>query len=145
MDALAGALLLISTSHFADTTVVSQVLSDIAYFSRRVADEVARVKRSNSAFSIALFTSQPEPAELPEIACVRGLPAILDGVRETDAVCRIDNDSIAVLLIDTNGEGSRKAALRLLERMGDEIGRWRVSVLEYPERESILFDLGLVA
>ena len=137
--------LLILAAGGADTRIVSQILSDIAYFSRRVSDEVARAKRSNSAFSIALFTSQTEPGELPEIACVRGLPAILQGVRETDAVCRIDNDSIAVLLIDANGDGSRRAALRLLERMGDAIGQWRVSVLEYPERESILFDLGRVA
>lgn len=129
----------------ADILIVNQLLCDISYFSRRVAEEVARARRSGTKFSIALFTSQPALEELPEIACVRGLPAILSGVRDTDTVCRFDNDSIAVLLIDADGEGSRKAALRLLERMGDNVGLWRISVLDYPERESLLVNMGLVA
>jgi hypothetical protein len=124
---------------------VGQILSEFYYFSRRVQEEIARVKRGASRFSIVVFTSQPPDGELPEIACVRSLPPILTGVRETDTVCRIGRDAIAVLLIDSDGEGSRKAALRLLERIGGETSRWSIRVLDYPEQESVLVDLGLVA
>jgi hypothetical protein len=125
--------------------MTTQVLASAAYFTRRVSDEAARSRRSGTQFSVAVFSSRPEPGEAPEIACVRSLPAILANVRDTDTVCRIADDSIAVLLIDAAGEGARRAALRLLERMGPEAGRWDVSVLEYPDRESVLQDLGLVS
>jgi hypothetical protein len=124
---------------------VGQILSDFGYFSRRVHEEIARARRSGTRFSIAIFTSQPADGELPEFACVQGLPAILGGVRETDTVCRIGRDSIGVLLIDADGDGSRKASLRLLERIGGEVSRWSIRVLEYPEQEGVLTDIGLVA
>jgi len=124
---------------------VGQILSDARYFTRRVGEEAARCERSGTRFSIAVFTSQPGDGELPEIACVLSLPALLASVRETDTVCRVDDDSIAVLLIDADGEGSRKAALRLLERIQAQAGHWQVRVFEYPERELILVDVGLVA
>jgi hypothetical protein len=124
---------------------VAKILSEISYFSRRVADEVARSRRSGTRFSIAVFTSQPALGETPEAACIRCLPALLEIVRETDTVCRISADSIAVLLIDASGEGSRRAALRLLTQLGVNAGQWRVSVFEYPERESVVVDLGLTA
>ena len=122
---------------------MGQILSDLHYFARRVHEEMARAKRRSGRFSIAVFTSQPMTDELPEIACVRGLPAILTGVRETDTVTRIGTDTIAVLFIDSDGDGSRRASLRLLERLGSDAPRWRVRVLEYPEHESILVDAGL--
>lgn len=124
---------------------MAQVLSELSYFSRRLNEEIARAKRGRGRFSIAVFTSQPPSGEIPEIACTRGLPGLLTAVRETDCVARIGNDTITVLLIDSDGEGSRKAALRLLERVGDEASRWSVRVLEYPEQESVLCDLGFVA
>lgn len=124
---------------------MGQLLKTSEYFSQRVLDEIARAKRSGTEFSIAVFKSQPAEGELPEVACVRGLPAILTGVRDTDSVCRIGTDTIAVLLIDAGGEGSRRAAVRLLERMGEDAGRWSVKVLEFPERESVLVDLGIEA
>jgi len=70
---------------------------------------------------------------------------VLSNVRDTDTVCRINHDSIAVLLIDADGEGSRVAALRLMDRMGADISRWSVSILEYPERASTLAELALAA
>jgi len=129
----------------ADTEDVGQILSDLGYFTRRVQDEMARAKRSGSSFSIAVFTAQPGHGELPEIACVRSLPAILTGVRQTDTVARVGLDAIAVLLVDADGEGSRAASLRLLERLGEDAHRWHVRVLEYPDQESLLVDLGLTA
>ena len=124
---------------------MGQIHSDVRYFTQRVQEEAARARRSGTRFCIAIFTSEPVDGELPEIACVRGLPAILDGVRETDTVCRVGRDAIGVLLIDADGEGSRKASLRLLERIGDEAGRWSIRILEYPDQERVLADLGLVA
>lgn len=115
------------------------------YFSRRVQDEMARARRAGTHFSIAIFTAQPSVGELPEVACVQGLPAILTGVRETDSVCRVDRETIAVLLIDASGEGSRVASLRLMQRLGADAARWHVRVLEYPEHESVLIDMGLAA
>ncbi len=50
-----------------------------------------------------------------------------------------------MLLIDVDGEGSRKASLRLLERIGDEAGRWSIRILEYPDQARVLAALGLVA
>jgi GGDEF domain-containing protein len=124
---------------------VTQILSEFTYFARRLNEEIARVRRGHGEFSIVLFTSQPADGELPEIACVRGLPAILTGVRETDCVARVGRDTIAVLLIDSAQDASRSAALRLLERIGNASSRWAIRILEFPEQESTLVDLGLVA
>ncbi len=124
---------------------MGQILSELYYFSRRLSEEIARVKRGHGQFSIVVFTSQPPEGELPEITCVRSLPGVLTGVRETDCVARIGNDTIAVLLIDSDSAGSSTAALRLLERIGGEASRWSIRILEYPEQESALYDLGLVA
>ena len=124
---------------------MGQVLSDSDYFVRRLAEEGARARRGKGGFSVVLFTSRPAEGELPEIACVRGLPSILTGVRETDCVARIGLDAIAVLLIDSEGEGSRAAATRLLERIGDAASHWDVRLLEYPDQESVLVDLGIAA
>jgi hypothetical protein len=124
---------------------VGQILSDNLYFSRRLGEEIARFKRGQSHFSVVLLTSQPSEGELPEIACVRGLPPVLKGVRETDCVTRLGRDTIAVMLIAAGGEGSRRAALRLLEEIGDAAARWSIRILEYPQQEVEIFDLGLVA
>jgi hypothetical protein len=132
-------------SGHADTQDVSQILSDLTYFSRRVTEETARAKRTGGQFSVVLFRSQPSQDELPEIACVRGLPTITANVRDYDIVSRINRDTIAVLLIDTGDEGSRRAALRLLDRLGDSVNRWQVSFLDYPGRQHILEELGIAA
>ena len=124
---------------------MGQILSELDYFTRRMGEEIARARRGRSEFSIVVLTSQPPDAELPEIACIRGLPSVLTGVRETDCVARIGRDTIAIMLIDSDGEGSRNAALRLLERIGDAASRWSIRVLEYPAQEALLVDLGLVA
>jgi hypothetical protein len=115
---------------------VAQVLSEVYYFSRRVADEIARARRSGTRFSIVLFTALPAPGELPEIACVTWLPTILRHTRETDTVCRVTRDTIAVLLIDAAAEGAQQAAARLSEQLGDDANRWQVSVLRYPENHA---------
>ena len=128
-----------------DTLNMAQVLSDSYYFSRRLADEVARAERSGTRFSVVILRSEPRGGQLSEIACVESLPTVLSNVRDTDTVCRINHDSIAVLLIDADGEGSRVAALRLMDRMGADISRWSVSILEYPERASTLAELALAA
>jgi len=128
-----------------DNPIMGQMLLDVSYFSKRVTEEVARARRSGTQFSVVIFRSQPRGDELPEMACVEALPAVLANVRDTDTVCRISHDSIAVLLIDSDGEGSRKAALRLMDRMGADLSRWSVSILEYPACTSILDDLGLAA
>lgn len=124
---------------------MAQLLSDSYYFSRRLADEVARAERSGTRFSVVILRSEPRGGQLSEIACVESLPTVLSNVRDTDTVCRINHDSIAVLLIDADGEGSRVAALRLMDRMGADISRWSVSILEYPERASTLAELALAA
>jgi hypothetical protein len=49
------------------------------------------------------------------------------------------------MLIDADGEGSRTAALRLLDRISDAASFWDIRVLEYPAQEAVLFDMGLVA
>lgn len=118
---------------------------DLAYFERRLSEEIARARRRDNLFSVVVFTSEPEEGELPDVACARGSTAILTGVRETDSVCRISDDSLAVLLVDADGEGSRGAALRLLERLGSDLGRWRVRVLDYPTFPRIFDELGLAA
>ena len=124
---------------------MGQVLSEAGYFYRRLGEERARLRRGNSSFSLVLFTSQPPDDEPPEIACIRGLPAVLAGVRETDCVARIERDTIAVMLVDTDGEGARKAALRLLECIGDGAARWNIRVFDRPAEEPRIEDLGLVA
>lgn len=124
---------------------MGQILSEFTYFARRLNEEMARARRGRGEFSLALFTIRPEPAEAPEAACARGLPAILTGVRDTDCVARVGLDTIAVLLLDSSDEASRTAAIRLRDRIGADAARWSVRILEYPEQESLLDDLGLPA
>jgi hypothetical protein len=124
---------------------MGQMLNDVTYFSRRLAEEMARSRRSGVGFSVVLLTSEPPDGELPEIACIRGLPNLLASVRQTDCVTRIGPGTIAVLLIDSTDEGSRKAALRLVKRLGETSACWGIRILEYPEQERVLLDLGRAA
>jgi hypothetical protein len=122
---------------------MQRLLMDVRYFSRRVAEEIARSRRSGTVFSVATFTSRPEPGDFASVACVERLPSILASVRATDTVCRTADDTIAVLLIDADGEGSRAAALRLLDRIGDDLGRWEFRILDYPAHEALIAEIGI--
>jgi hypothetical protein len=118
------------------------VLIDVPYFSRRVAEEIARSRRSGTVFSVVTFTSRPDPGDFAAVTCVESLPLILANVRATDTVCRTSDDTVAVLLIDADDEGSRAAALRLLDRIGDDLGRWEFRILDYPAHEALIAEIG---
>jgi hypothetical protein len=109
---------------------MGQLLSEPWYFAVRLREESARSRRSGSLFSVVVFTSLPGYGEHPEVTCVRRLPAILANVRDTDTVCRIADDRIAVLLIDATAEGSARAADRLLARLADEASRWDAGMIQ---------------
>ena len=53
--------------------------------------------------------------------------------------------AIGVMLIDSSGEASRRAALRLVKLLGEVSACWAVRIVEYPQHEGVLVDLGLVA
>lgn len=133
------------TGPASDTRCMGQILSDPTYFSRRLTEEMARSRRSGVRFSVVLLTSQPADGELPEIACDRALPELLESVRQTDCVSRIGPATIAVMLIDASDAASRRAALRLVKQLGDASACWGVRIIEYPEQERILLGLGLAA
>jgi hypothetical protein len=96
-------------------------------------------------FAIAIFTSRPGDGEMPDVACVRALPALLADIRETDTVCRIGDDRIAVLLIDAEGEGSLAAAERLTGDLAGHASSWDTAVLQYPGRDDLLDEVGIAA
>lgn len=129
----------------ADILFVTILLLEPSYFRARVTQEVARAKRSGGVFALAVFTVVADYGEHPEVACVRALPSLLEDVRETDTVCRIGDDSIAILLIEADVPGSRAAASRLVAQLRRHASRWDVRIVEYPGDEDALADLGLVA
>ncbi len=118
-------------------------LLEPSYFQERVKQEIARSKRSGVTFAVAVFTIVPDYGEHPEVACVRALPPLLEQVRETDSVCRISDDSIAVLLVDADASGSRTAASRLVAGLRQHANRWNMRIVEHREAPEIFADLGL--
>lgn len=118
-------------------------LLETSYFQERVKQEIARSKRSGVTFVVAVFTILSDYGEHPEVACVRALPRLLEQVRATDSVCRISDDSVAVLLVDADAAGSRTAASRLVTALRQHARRWDVRVVERREARELFADLGL--
>jgi pyridoxal biosynthesis lyase PdxS len=124
---------------------VASLLLDASQFRTRVAQEIARSKRSGVTFTVVTFTVVAEYGEHPALTCVRALPSLMEDVRGTDTVCRVEDDCIAALLIDAHVSGSAAAAERLVAGLREHADRWDTRIVEYPGNEDSLAELGLVA
>ena len=124
---------------------MAALLLEPTHFRAHVAQEIARARRSGGRFSVALFTIVPDYGEHPELACVAALPSLLSDVRETDSVCRVADDCIAVLFIDTDGGGSDRAAQRLLAGLRLHAIRWDIEIVEYPQDAPLISELVVLA
>ena len=124
---------------------MATLLLEPAYFQARVRREIARAARGGGHFSVAVFTIISDYGEHPELACARAIPGLLNGVRDTDTVCRLRDDAIAVLLIDADGAGSAIAAERIVAGLRREADRWDVRIVEGAAADDLLADMSAAA
>ena len=105
----------------------------------RVREEIARAKRHNHPFSLLVFELLPASDGIPTRKKMEtGLQALNASVRDYDVVGRAFDDTIVVLLIETDAQGARDALLRIRNRLARAAGTWQVTTYNYPQHEAAI-------
>jgi len=106
---------------------------DRPYLQARVREELERGRRHGNPFALLTFEAAPSNDGLPMGKRVRAaLDAIAPQLRGSDVLARVFEDTIAVLLVETDEPGARDALLRLRSRVMLHAGRWHATMLTYP-------------
>jgi diguanylate cyclase (GGDEF)-like protein len=98
------------------------------YFDNQLEKEILRSRRSGKSFSLLMldldgfknyndrFLHSAGDIALQEFAGI-----LVDSVREVDTVSRYGGDEFAVIIMESNAEGARDLAGRVIERMGKHL------------------------
>lgn len=98
-----------------------------SYFLLRVEEELARSKRNAAPFSLLLLDPNLGTSELLH----RQLYKTLEGAfRTADLISRLDDERIAVLLVDSGTDGTNTVADRLAAELGRNVA---ITLAVYPE------------
>ncbi|NJD61687.1 MAG: diguanylate cyclase, partial [Deltaproteobacteria bacterium] len=94
------------------------------YFDNQLEKEILRSRRNGKSFSLLMldldgfksyndrFLHSSGDIALQEFAGI-----LVDSVREVDTVCRYGGDEFAIIIVESNAEGARDLALRVVDRM----------------------------
>lgn len=115
------------------------------YMQSRLREEVARTRRHGGAFALLIF--EAVPAEGLSIsrrmrAATRGLTGLM---RASDVLAQVFDDTLALLLSDTDSHGAHDALARLRALIIQNTGVWNVSQLAYPQDAAVIAALPFLA
>jgi GGDEF domain-containing protein len=109
-------------------------LLDRLQLRQRLTEELERSRRHNHAFGLLLFEAVTANDGMPLRQKMRAaLNAIEAVVRGSDMIARPDQDMLAVVLVETDSNGTRDALFRIRQRIAHRAGTWRVTVMHFPE------------
>jgi hypothetical protein len=112
----------------------------------RLREEIARARRYKRQFAILLFEALPSADGIAIRRKVEyALDAIAATIRPSDVVARVFEDSIMVLLVETDARGARDALIRIRSRVARQAGNWQVTTYTYPEHERAIETLPALA
>jgi hypothetical protein len=114
-------------------------------FQERLRQEIARSKRFNRPFVLAVLEAQRgmDSIALRERVAV-ALTIVRSCLREYDFCHKVFEDVLVAVLLETDLPGEQAALQRLAQRLIVQSGRWRVTLYPYPERESEIRSLPAV-
>jgi len=94
------------------------------YFDNQLEKEILRSRRNGKSFSLLMldmdgFKSYNDRFlhSAGDIALQEFAGILVDSVREVDTVCRYGGDEFAIIIVESNAEGARDLARRVIERV----------------------------
>lgn len=115
------------------------------YMQSRLREEVARTRRHGGAFALLIFEAVPsEGLSITQKmhAASRELTGLM---RASDVLAQVFDDTLALLLSDTDSHGAHDALFRLRSRIIQNTGRWEVLQLAYPQDSAAIAALPFLA
>jgi GGDEF domain-containing protein len=119
---------------------------DRRYLQDRVHEEIDRCRRHGHPFSLLVFEARPVSDGILIRQKIGIAMEILRGqLRPSDVMARAFDDTIAVLLVETDATGAKDALLRLRGRLALVGGTtWRIDVHAYPRDEDNIRHLAML-
>jgi GGDEF domain-containing protein len=109
---------------------------DRDYMRERVRDELARARRHKRSFAVVVFELLPSAdGLLPHRKMEAGLQILNASIREEDCAGKAFDDTIVVLLVETDVPGAKDTLMRLRNRLTRIAGSWRVTAYTFPKDE----------
>jgi hypothetical protein len=98
-----------------------------------LAEELDRARRYGRAFSVLTFQELPAADGLSIREKMRlALELVDDLVRASDIIAQPYEDTLVIVLVETDEAGARDALFRLRNRLASRSGSWRTSLLTFP-------------
>lgn len=117
---------------------------DRSYMQSRLYEELARARRYSRPFSLIVLQALPSTDGLPVgQKLMAALDTIADSVRPSDVIARLYDDTILLLLVETDARNARDALQRVGGRVARLAGRWQVRQLSFPEHAQKIEALSL--
>jgi GGDEF domain-containing protein len=126
-------------------TLTDPNVHDRPYIQARIREEIARGKRHGRPFALLVFEQVPASDGIPTQKKMKyGLEALRGVARIEDVVAQAFDDTIVVLLVETNARGAKDALLRMRNRLARGAGWWQVTTYQYPLHEAAIEALTLL-
>jgi len=119
-----------------------------AYLQSRIHEERARHARHGHPFAIIIFEALPAT---DGVAVPRRIAWLIEAlqrhVRPSDVIARAFEDTVVVLLVETDETGARDALFRLRGMIAESgsASRWRIACYAYPRDAAAIAELPLLA
>ena len=107
---------------------------DRAYLQSRIREEIDRARRYGHPFSLLVLEAHPANDGIPIRRKVdHAIERVCAGLRPSDIVARAFDDTVVILLVETDAAGARDALFRLRNRLF-QVGKlsWNISALTFP-------------
>jgi hypothetical protein len=106
---------------------------DRTYLQSRLREELDRARRYERQFSMLVFEAVPATDGIPLRKKVEfALDAVASQMRASDVVAGVFDDTIAVLLVETDEHGAHDALFRIRNKLTARAGRWQVTIYCFP-------------
>ncbi len=121
-------------------------IHDRPYMQSRIREEIARAKRHDRTFGLAVFEVLPSSDGIPIRKKMEiGIAILCQSVRSCDTVGKMFDDTLVALLVETDARGMRDAMLRVRSRIAQYGGAWQVTIYHYPEHAESIETLPLLS
>jgi hypothetical protein len=125
--------------------VTSPARHERVYIQARIREEIERATRFGHPFALLIFEEVPAADGIvPHRKIEQGMAAIAGVARMCDVVARAFDDTIVVLLVETDAMGAKDALMRMRARLARTAGAWQVTVYNYPKHRAAIETLPLL-
>ena len=120
-------------------------IHDGAYMRARVHEELARGKRHKRPFAVLVFELVPSAdGLLTHRKMDAGLKVLNASIREEDCVGKAFDDTIVVLLVETDPSGAKDTLIRLRNRITRIARSWQVAAYTFPAQAEAIEQIPLL-